>query len=144
MTKKTFTKVDCEWIAFQTAALKNWKKEVSNQFWIVKGLAADAMPPSLILSDTCLSALVKSGGDLLTDIFLLKEFLKPWHGADRHLDEIFAHLQQSSPSKESSVSLPSRAEQKIVLQAARLSKKLKYMDDPTVTEAAKLTALQDK
>lgn len=101
------------------------------------------MPPSLILSDTCLSALAKSGGNLLADIFLLKEFLKPWHGADRRLDEIFACLQQFSPSKESSVSLPSRAERKMVLEAARLSKKLKYMDDPTVAEAAELTALRD-
>lgn len=143
VTKKTFTEVDREWIAFRTAALKNWRKEASNRFWIAKGLAADAMPPSLILSDTCLSALAKSGGDLLADIFLLKEFLKPWHGADRHLDEIFECLQQSSPSKESSVSLPSRAERKMILQAARLSKKLKYMDDPAVAEAAKLTALRD-
>lgn len=32
VTKKTFTKVDCEWIAFRTAALKNWRKEASNRF----------------------------------------------------------------------------------------------------------------
>ena len=64
-------------------------------------------------------------------------------------------LQQSSPIVELNhhpivtssllpLLVPSKAERKAFLKAARQSKKLRYMDDPTIAEAAHLTALRDE
>lgn len=93
------------------------------------------MPPSLILSDDCLAALAKSGSTL-TDSDSFIKFLEPWYGLNKHYTEILACLESTTSS--------TSVNQKAALKAARASKKIKFMDNPAITEAAKITALRDQ
>lgn len=83
------------------------------------------------MSDNCLAALAKSGGKL-ADFDSLIKFLEPWYSVDKHCTEILAYLDNTTSS--------TSIDQKTALKAARASKKIKFMDDPTIAEAAKITA----
>lgn len=143
------TESDREWMAFCTSELRKWRKNTSLQLWKSEGLTGEElhlMPDNLIIPDSCLLALAKHGSELALAISSekLREFLQPWEGVDEYLEELFTLIKRSSPQISSSTNFgPSRAERKETLKAARTSKKLKYMDDLVVAEAAKMTALRD-
>lgn len=60
------------------------------------------MPDSLLMTDTCLVALAKSGDSLLDDSETkLREFLRPWYGVEEYTAEILACLLQSSSHADS-------------------------------------------
>ncbi|MCJ1471185.1 hypothetical protein MMC07_009833 [Pseudocyphellaria aurata] len=107
------------------------------------------MPDSILLPDCCLTALAKNGKDLL-DTATLLEFLKSWNSVERYCDEILSCLQKNSSrvyfqaESDRSEGMPSDAERKAMMQAARLSKKLKGMDDPLVAKASRIDALRDQ
>lgn len=133
-----YSETDWEWIAYRTAALKNWRKKTSERLWKEKRVDKP-MSHSLIMSDNCPLALAKNANDLV-DLESLIPFLVPWYGIDKHHPGILACLQSTLPS---SPNVPSKLERKAVLTAARTSKKIKYMDDPVVAKAAKITAMRD-
>lgn len=79
------------------------------------------------------------------------DFLKPWCSVAKHADDILLFLQKNSslppsldPGLDALLDLPSKAQKKTTLKALKTSKKLKYMDNPKVAEAAYLTTLRDK
>ncbi|MCJ1471088.1 hypothetical protein MMC07_009736 [Pseudocyphellaria aurata] len=87
------------------------------------------------MSDCCLAALVKHGNDIF-DAATLLEFLEPWNGVEEYCDEILVCLRKTSSRAHSQAEsgqypegMPTDVERKATLQAARLSKKLKDMDD---------------
>lgn len=88
-TTTNTTKVDREWMACRTLALKQWRTETSTRLWNAAGIRK-AMPESLILRDCCLVALAKSEG--LLNLTELINFLKPWHG-------VFKLSLQKKPAK---------------------------------------------
>lgn len=101
------------------------------------------MPDTLLMSDLCLVDLAKRGEEF-DDKAKLSAFLSQWLDLDaKCVDEIFACLCRSS-SHGNPESLPTRAKRKAVLKAARISKKLKGMDDPVLAEASRITALRDQ
>lgn len=94
------------------------------------------------MSDCYLIALIKSEG--LLNITELIEFLEPWHGVSKYVQEIFHCLEKnrSPPNPEVSVSnLPSKIARKAALQALQASKKLKLMDDSLIAKEAQIVAL---
>lgn len=92
------------------------------------------------MSDNCLLALAKNAA-VLVDSESLIQFLSPWYGMEKHHLGILACLQSTLPSNTGAAS---KLERKAALKAARASKKIKYMDDPVVAEAAKITAMRDQ
>lgn len=134
-----YTEADQEWIAYRTAALKNWRKETSERMWKEEGVNKP-MPHSLIMSDNCLLALAKNA-DLFVDAESLIQFLVPWYGMKKHHVGILECLQSIRSGNNDA---GSRLERKAALQSARTSKKIKYMDDPVIAEAARITALRDQ
>lgn len=97
------------------------------------------MPDSAIMSKTCLVVLVKQG-ESLQDCTSLVDFLKPWYGMEEYADKILKCIQENSSY--STDALP-KSKRKATLKATRISKKLKYMDDPIIKEEASMTALKD-
>ena len=97
------------------------------------------MLDSAIMSETCLVALAKQGKSL-QDHTSFVDFLKPWYGMEEYVDEILKCIQENSSYLTDA--LP-KSERKATLKAAKTSKKLKYMDDPTIEEEAGMTALRD-
>lgn len=76
------------------------------------------MPESLIIFHYCLASLAKAEGTLkLKD---LAEFLEPWHGVDKHANEIFQCLEMNQPPLDTDpkplLQPPSKAERKNALQ----------------------------
>ncbi|MCJ1470688.1 hypothetical protein MMC07_009335 [Pseudocyphellaria aurata] len=104
---------------------------------------------SVVMPDSCIAALAKSGDNLL-DTAALISFLVPWNcAAKRYCEEILTCLRRNSSRVHSEPnnrpkSMPSDAERKATLQAARLSKKLKHLDDALVTKAWRIDALRDQ
>ena len=98
------------------------------------------MPHSLIMSDNCLFAIAKSA-DLLMNKEALIQFLVFWYRVENHHLAILAYLQSTFPSNNDGIS---RIKWKAALKAARVSKKVKFLDDPIVTKTAKITALRDQ
>lgn len=95
---------------------------------------------SLIISDNCLLALAKNAA-ILIDLESLIQFLSPWYGMEKHHLDILACLQSILPSNTNATF---KLEQKTALKVAQASKKMKYIDDPVVAEAAKITAMRDQ
>lgn len=94
--------------------------------------------------DSCLLALAKHGSELALAISSekLREFLQPWENMDEYLEELFILIKRSSPQISSFTnSRLSHAERKETLKVVQTSKKLKYIDDPVIAEAAGMTAL---
>ena len=140
-----YTENDREWIACRSSALKAWRKETSNRLWIAAGVTR-SMSDSLLMPDSCLAALAKSGGSLNSQVQLV-EFLKPWYGVAKHANDILLCLQKNSlltPGLDASLDQTYKAQKKATLKALRTSKKLKYIDDPKVAKKARLTALRDE
>lgn len=101
------------------------------------------MPESLVLPDCCLVALATS--ERLSNLTKLIKFLEPWHGVSKYTQEIFYCLEKNHSLLDSSAehpkaNFPSKAEQKLVLQAFRASKK-KTTEDPLVAKEAQIVAL---
>lgn len=94
----------------------------------------------MIASDSCLLALAKNG-ELLTNENEVYTFLQTWYGVDKYTKAIWACIQANSSH---GTLVPTKAERKTALKAARASKKAKYMDDPAVAETARLDALRDE
>ncbi|MCJ1348467.1 hypothetical protein MMC31_006699 [Peltigera leucophlebia] len=149
------TEAEREWIACRTAGLKSWRKEASLCLLSEKVVKLE-MPNNALMSDSCLMALAKDGGQL-QDLTSLQQFLQPWsRRIATYSEEILLCFQKNSApqtldSKASVASLPSdlsiirptKTERKAILKATRASKKLKYMDDPLVAEEAHAIALRD-
>ena len=100
------------------------------------------MSESLLISDQCLFALAKEG-EKLVDRAKLQEFLWPWPDLNEYVDELFTYLRQSSSYGESDIIL-SKAQRQKILKAARVSKKIKFIDDPAIVEAARITTMRDQ
>lgn len=135
-----YSEAEREWIACRFAALTEWRKEKSEAVWSKDGL--DGMPESLLMSDQCLSSLSKEG-EQLDDEAKLQDFLQPWPDLIEYIDEIFACICRSSSHGDSSMT-PSKAQRREVLKAARASKKIKFMDNPTIAEAARIITMRDQ
>lgn len=102
------------------------------------------MPDNLIMLDSCLLALAKHGLELALVISSekLREFLQPWEDVDDYLEELFILIKRSSPQISSFTNYRlSRTERKETLKVTQTSKKLKYIDDPVIAEAARMIAL---
>lgn len=137
-----YSKSDREWMACQTIKLKEWRKETAARIWLKQGVDEDEeLPDNLIMDDTCLTALAKNG-ELLQDLPTIIEFLKPWYGMARYAEEILVCIQKNS-SFIDLPDLPTKAERKSTLAAARTSKKLKGLDDPVLAEESCMTAMRD-
>lgn len=102
------------------------------------------------MSDACLAALAKNA-DSLHDNQTLVKFLEPGYGVDQHRIEILACLRTYPAEKPpdnlestSNYTLVPWSDRKETLKAARASKKVKYMDDPVIAGAARITALRDQ
>ena len=113
--------------------LQKWRKQAATKFWLEEEVEED-MPDSLFVSDTCLQALAKSK-DLLTDEEKIQSFLQLWYGVEKHSAAVLACFQQAN--------LQTKTEKRSILQSACASKKMKFMDNPTVAEAARITQLRD-
>lgn len=62
-TPTKYTENDREWIACRTAALKKWRQNTSIWLWNSMGVI-EQMPDNALMSDSCLLALAKDGGQL--------------------------------------------------------------------------------
>lgn len=66
-------------MVYRALALKQEKKETAARVWLEQIVDEDEeLPDSLIMEDTCLTALAKKR-KLLQDLFSIVEFLKPWY-----------------------------------------------------------------
>lgn len=119
--------------------MKTWKKETLKRLWNEERVEQSIFH-SLVILDNCLLTLVKNASTLINSESLI-QFLKPWYGMKKYYFEILACL-QSTISTNNNVT--SKLEYKATLKAARVSKKIKYMDDPVIAEAVKITALKDQ
>lgn len=95
------------------------------------------IPDTLLMSDTCLLALVKNGNEL-DDESKIRNFLQLWPEVDKFATDILACLQQSTSNGQT---ILSKARKKAALQVAQAFKKAKFMDDPEVTTTARIQAL---
>lgn len=98
------------------------------------------------MPNACFTVFAKFGR-LLNSQVQLVNFLKPWYGVANHTNNILICLQKKSPlplGLDVSLDLPFKAEKKTTLKTFRISKKLKYMNNPKVAEEAYLTTLRDK
>ncbi len=148
-TKLPLKESDREWIAYCMFQLTKWRTSTSISFWAQFGHKNPAArAESLFMPDECLTALTKNGSELASNIVVnLQEFPLPWQGVDNFVDEPYALLKRTNSSTNSSNNLSTtifRTERKKLLKAARVSKKLKYIDNPAIAEAAHLTKLRDK
>ena len=105
------------------------------------------MLKSLVIPDSCLATVAKSGGSLNLDELI--EFLKPWHGVAKHVKDILLYLQKNSPPSNANphldhLNLPSKVKQKAILQALCHFKKQKIMDNSLVAEKAQMVLLRDQ
>ena len=101
------------------------------------------MLKSLVLPYCCLVALAKSEG--LSNLTELIKFLEPWHSVSKHAQEIFHCLKKNclpldSNAEPPKANFPSKAAQKLALQALRVSKK-KTTEDPLAAKEAQIVAL---
>lgn len=103
------------------------------------------MPDNTLMSDSCFLALIKDRGRL-NDLLTLIQFLKPWSLCiATYTDKILLCLQQNFPPlTKDFVVRPTKAKCKAILKVARTSKKLKFMDDPLITEQVQAVELKDK
>lgn len=62
-TLTKLTESDQEWIFCRTIALKKWRSQISTYQWLELGVNAKEkdIPDGAIMSETCLTALVKQG-----------------------------------------------------------------------------------
>lgn len=99
------------------------------------------MSEDLIISDACLAELAKMGEDLDSEV-KVQEFLSSWHGTGIYFTEIFECIRCTSShgGKLASTWL----ERKEALRSAQVSKKAKYLDDPVVAKAARITGMRDQ
>lgn len=134
-----YLETDWKWIAYQTAALKNWRKETSERLWKEEGVDKPILH-SLIMLNNCLLTLAKNAIDLIDSESLI-QFLVPWYRMEKHHLGILVCLQNTFPS---SPNIAFKLERKAVLKAVQASKKIKYMDDPVIAKAAKITTMKDQ
>lgn len=99
------------------------------------------MSHSLIMSDNCLLILAKNAV-VLIDSESLIQFLTPWYRMEKYHLDILACLQSTLLSNTDTAS--SKLKQKAALKATWVSKQIKYMDDPVVTETAKIIAMRNQ
>lgn len=81
------------------------------------------------------------GEDLDTEV-KVKEFLSSWHGTGIYSTEIFECIRRTS--SHGGELAPTRLEKKEAFRSARASKKAKYLDDPVVAKAARITGMRDQ
>lgn len=136
-----YSETDREWMACRTAELTKWRKARSDELWREDGVV-DTMPESLLMSDQCLARLAKEG-ESLDEKDKLDDFLQPWPDLNEFANEIFACIKRSSSHGDKEV-IPTKVQRKEILKAARASKKAKFMDDPTIAGAARITAMRDE
>lgn len=135
-----YSEADREWIVCRSDTLTKWRKAKSEAVWRENDLYG--MPESLLMSDQYLLALAKES-EKLVDRAKLQEFLRAWSNLDEYLDELFICLRQSSSYGESDI-IPSKAQRREILKAACVSKKIKFMDNPAIAEAACITTMRDQ
>lgn len=146
-TSVTYSEAEQEWAIYRTSELKKWRTAASIKYWAQKHVTR-SMPESLLMPDACLLALAKNALTL-TNIDILNKFLDPWYGVSKFSDEILTCIQQTVPGPELlpgahlGSSVPSRPERRAMLQAARASKKLQYLDDPVKAAASRLINRRD-
>lgn len=135
-----YSEANREWMACRSASLTKWRKPKSEALWSQDGL--DDMPESLLMSDQCLFSLTKEG-EQLDKRAQLQDFLWPWPDLDEYVDEIFTCICQSSSHGDSNTT-PSKAQRREILKAARASKKIKFMDNPAIAKASRITKMRDQ
>ncbi len=135
-----YLEADRKWIACRSAMLTKWQNAKSEAVWREDDL--DDMPESLLMSDQCLFALAKEG-EKLDERAKLQEFLQLWPDLEEYVDELFICLRQSSSHGDSNT-IPSKAQRREILKAACASKKIKFMDDLAIIEAARITTMRDQ
>ena len=126
-------------MACRTIELKKWRKAKSKELWLENGVERE-MSNTLLMLDACLSCLAKAG-ESFNDKRQLVEFLQPWPDLEEFIDDIYACFQRSTSH---GINIPTKNEKREVLKAARASKKAKFMDDPAIASAAKITAMRDQ
>ncbi|MCJ1470920.1 hypothetical protein MMC07_009568 [Pseudocyphellaria aurata] len=153
-SKPRYTESDRKWIACRAAELTRWRKEECARFRAEEGITK-WLPDSIVMSDCCLTALAKHGKDLF-DTATLTKFLEPWNGVEEYCGEILVCLKKNSSWYAHRADAPTNddakcpkgmlfgAERKATLYAARLSKKLKSIDNLHVARASQIDALQDQ
>lgn len=92
------------------------------------------MPDGLIMSDCYLMALAKHVEGFADEVEV-QAFLEPWYGVGMFGKEILDCIHTSNQQ--------TKGQRKEALKAARASKKIKYMDDPIIAEAARVNSLRD-
>lgn len=128
-----YTKTNWEWFVYYTVVFKKWRLKTFQQLWVNKRVEQN-IPPGLILSDNCLAAIAKSEG-IFTDSNSFIKFLECWYGLNKHCTKILACLE--------SIIFSTYVNQKTALKAAQTFKKIKIIDNPAITEAARITALKN-
>lgn len=128
-----------EQIACKIAVLKKWRKAKSRVLWLEDGIEKE-MPDTLLMSEQCFLDLAKQGEEF-NNKNKLSDFLCSQPDLDGFVDKIFDCLKQSSPYCQEP---PTKAQKKEILKAAQVSKKAKFMDDPTIAKTAWITVLRDQ
>lgn len=145
-----YSEAERELIACRFAALTEWRKEKSEAVWSKDGL--DGMPESLLMLYQYLSSLSKDGEQLNDEAKLqvffqpwpdLIEYIQSWPDLIEYIDKIFACICWSSSHGDSSMT-PSKAQRREVLKAACASKKIKFMNNPIIAEAARIITMRDQ
>lgn len=77
-----YLETNWEWIAYQTTALKNWRKETL-ECLLKKERVDKPIPYSLIILDNCLLTLAKNAA-VLVDSESLIQFLSPCYRMEKH------------------------------------------------------------
>lgn len=85
-----FPKTHQKWFGYYIVVLKKWRLETSLYLWI-RNRVEQNMPPSLIMSDNCLTIFTKNGNTLTNSNFLIN-FLKLWYSIDKHCTKILTCL----------------------------------------------------
>lgn len=138
VTSSKYSESEREWIVFRTLGLQKWREETSKRLWRKEGIEHD-MPVSIIMSDICLMAIAKNA-NILIIVDSMLQFLEPWSGVKKHHIEFLACL-STATNIQDPASFSQQSDQKAALVAAKASKKVKYMDNPVIAKAAKMTAL---
>ena len=94
------------------------------------------------MSDQFFLAMAKEGEKFDKRAKLL-EFLQPYPDLEEYIDELFTCLHQSSFHGNNNT-IPSKAERREILKATHASKKIKFLNGPTIIEVDRITKMRDQ
>ncbi len=139
--KVKYTESEREWLLFRIKELKKWRKN-NLKALSLENKIENEMSNIQLMSNQYLSQLAKQEENPDEKVKLTK-FQATWLDFDKLSDEIFAYLCLSSFYFYSGT-LFNKAKKRKIVKVTPESKKLKFIDDPTIADVSQITVFRDQ